>query len=160
MKIRVFFPIFIIIQIFVIIDLGIWLWIIFSEGFETFDLLSFVFFIAMMGCLPLGLYLWSLATVTNVIEFSEYGVSRIRFGKVIRYFKWEEIQTLDSTEGGAFAGWIYISNKDKSYDYQHVGKMRGDREVIYFHQSKKALKALQTYAPERFNVQINQWTTN
>lgn len=155
-----FFPIFIIIQIFVIIDLGIWLWIIFSEGFETFDLLSFIFFIAMMGCLPLGLYLWSLATVTNVIEFSEKDIKRIRFGKVIRCFEWEEVKTIASTEGNTFAGWIYISNKEKSYDYQHVGKMRSDREVIYFHQSKKAQQALLTYAPERFKTQINQWITN
>ena len=155
-----FFPIFIIIQIFVIIDLGIWLWIIFSEGFETFDLLSCIFFIAMMGCLPLGLYLWSLATVTNVIEFSEKDIKRIRFGKVIRCFEWEEVKTIASTEGNTFAGWIYISNKEKSYDYQHVGKMRSDREVIYFHQSKKAQQALLTYAPERFKTQINQWITN
>lgn len=153
MKIRVFFPVFLVISLFFLCDVAIWVLIIFVVGLETLEWLGITIFLVLFVVLP-------LFTFTNVIEFSEKEIKRIRFGKVIRCFEWEEVITIASTEGNTFAGWIYISNKEKSYDYQHVGKMRLDREIIYFHQSKKAQQALLTYAPERFKTQINQWITN
>ena len=160
MKIRVFFPVFLVISLFFLCDVAIWVLIIFVVGLETLEWLGIIIFLVLFVVLPLFTFLYSLFTFTNVIEFSEKEIKRIRFGKVIRCFEWEEVKTIASTEGNTFAGWIYISNKEKSYDYQHVGKMRSDREVIYFHQSKKAQQALLTYAPERFKTQKNQWITN
>lgn len=142
----------------IILELALWLLIFFDGGINAMNAFSWTMCIIMMGILPLCLFVWCLLTVTNTIEFTERGVSRIRFGKTIRHFNWEEVQTISSTEGGSFAGWIYISNKEKSYDYQHVGKMRFDKEVIYFHQSKKALQALLIYAPERFKANIEQYS--
>lgn len=130
------------------------------DGFNSLDALSWTTIIIMMIILPIGLFIWSLFTITNIIEITEQGISRIRFGKVIRSFKWEEVETITSTEGGTFAGWIYISNKQKSYNYQHVTKMRLDKDVIYFHQSKKAQQALVKYAPEKFQPQINQYLSD
>ena len=160
MKVRVFCAGVIISIILLLCDSALILFISIYDGWNELDILSWILIISMLCILPIVLFIFSLLTMANLIEFTEHAVSRIRFGKVIRYFKWEEIQTLDSTEGSTFAGWIYISNKIKKYDYQHVSKMRLDKEVIYFHQSRKALKALQTYAPERFKTQINQWITS
>lgn len=95
---------------------------------------------------------WCILTMSNVIEFDEIGVRRIRFGKVMRNFTWEKIQTIGYTDYNSFSGWVYIAEKEKQYDsgMMSITKMRLDREVIYFHMSEKAQKAIQKYAPEKF----------
>ena len=143
-----------------IIDAAIWVFVWLYNGFETINFTSLAIGLLMMGIVPVGLLIWCLFTISNIIEFTNYGIKRIRFGKIIRYFKWEEVETIASTDGGTFTGWFYVSNKTKSYNYQNVSKMRLDKDIIYFHYSPKALQALLTYAPEKFKTQINQCNTN
>ena len=160
MRIRIFFAIYLICLFILLANIAIWILLWLDDGFVELSVFAWIICICISGVLPVGLFIWANLTVINIIEFNESGISRIRFGRVIRHFDWNEVKTIACTAGNSFAGWIYISNKEKSYDYQHIGKMRSDREVIYFHQSKKAQQALLTYAPERFKTQINQWITN
>lgn len=90
--------------------------------------------------------------MSNIIEFDDKGVRRIRFGKVIRDFSWNNVVTVGYTNDDLFVGWAYISEKEKKYNSAilSVTKMRLDKEVIYFHMSKKAQVAIQTYVPKKF----------
>ncbi len=97
--------------------------------------------------------------MSNVIEFNETGVRCIRFGKIIREFTWEKVKTISATEENSFTGWVYISEQEKKYDggILSVGKMRLDKQVIYYHMSKKAQEALQKYAPsEKIQIGSNK----
>lgn len=156
MKIRVFFAGYILSLLLLLADSVIWILMTLDNGFRELNVFSWVVLIVFAGILPLGLFIWSNLTFKNVVEFNECGISLKMFGKVIRHFVWQDIVTIAST-GGTFAGWIYISNKNKFYDYNHLTRMRLDREIIYFHQSRNAQQALLKYAPEKFKTQINQW---
>ena len=159
MKIRVLFAGYVLSLMLLLADSVIWILMALDDGFRGLNVLSWVVLITFVGILPVGLFIWSNLTFKNVVEFNECGISLIMFGKVIKRFVWQDIVTIAST-GDEFTGWVYISNKYKSYDYKHLSRMRLDREVIYFHQSKKAQQALLVYAPEKFKSLINQWLDN
>ncbi len=148
MRIRVFLPIVIICIVLCIIDSIVIVFPMLDADFRK-DIFLVCLIIFMMGVLPLFLLIWCIFTMSNIIEFDEKGVRRIRFGRVIREFSWEKVKTISCTENNSFAGWVYISEKEKKYDsgILSVSKMRLDREVIYFHLSKKAQEALLKYAP-------------
>lgn len=157
MKIRVFFPIWIVIVVAIFMDLGLWI-LVFCYGviqsLEVYGLILMSFF---AGILPLSLFIYVSLTMTNIIEFNERGVCRVRFGRIIRKFSWEEVQTIASTADNEFSGWIYISDKKKQYDFIHITRMRLDKDIIYFHFSKKAMEALIKYAPEEFQEKLNSF---
>lgn len=151
MRIRVFFPAVIIVIVICLVDSAILTVTMLDESFRE-SIFSMCIVWCFAGMLPICMLVWCILTMSNVIEFDEIGVRRIRFGKVMRNFTWEKIQTIGYTDYNSFSGWVYIAEKEKQYDsgMMSITKMRLDREVIYFHMSEKAQKAIQQYAPEKF----------
>lgn len=74
------------------------------------------------------------------------GLQDIALAKKIKMFQWDEIRTLACTSESLFTGWCYISNENKKFNYSGITKMRLDKDVIYFHLSKKAVHAIKTYS--------------
>lgn len=94
--------------------------------------------IVMMIFLPVGLFMWALLVTNNTIIIDNNGVSRVRFKKVIKYFKWEDIKTIGFTSEDSFTGWCYISIENHiKYTYREISKMRMNKNVIYFHLTNK-----------------------
>ena len=149
MRIRVFFPFVVTSIILSLLDGGmITLFMLIGES-EQFDLLFWLLISVFAIIIPIILLISSIFAMGNVIEFDETGVRRIRFGRVIRNFSWEKVKTVSCTSTDSWTGWVYISEHEKKYDggFFSIDKMRLDRQVIYFHMSQKAKKALQKYAP-------------
>lgn len=147
MRIRVFLPV--VIACLVMWLVGNSLFVYFMIGdWQDYNWFSW-FMIACLESLPSILLLWCIWTMSNVIEFDETGVRRIRFGRVIRNFSWEKVKTISCTAKDSWTGWVYISEQEKKYDngFFSSSKMQLDRQVIYFHMSQKGKKALQKYAP-------------
>lgn len=151
MRIRVFFPLVIIVIAVCLLDSIIIIVTMLEESFRE-NIISVCIILCFAGVIPIGLLVWCIFTMSNVIEFDEKGVRRIRFGKVIRDYSWKNIQTIGYTDIDSFSGWVFISEKEKRYDsgLVSISKMRMDKEIIYFHMSEKAQKAIQKYAPEKF----------
>lgn len=153
MKIRVFAAMRWISIFCILLSLGCWI-VIILFGRAQLDLYLWLIFGIMIGLLPIGILLWDIMTMENIILFNEQGISRIRFGKVIRYFDWKEVKTISCTTEDMFSGWIYISNKIKTYDYLSITKMRLDKDIIYFHMSEQAKKALVKFVPIDISTQF------
>lgn len=106
--------------------------------------------IVMMIILPSGLFIWSLLVMNNTIVVDDDGVSRVRFKKVIKHFKWEDIKTIGFTSEDSFSGWCYISTEPNvKYTYREVSKMRMDKNVIFFHLTDKNTKNLKMILNEK-----------
>ena len=110
--------------------------------------------VLFLAVLPSGLLIWNIFTMENIIVFDNQGISCKRFGRIIRHFDWEEIQTISTTADNSYSAWIYISNEIKSFDYFSSTRMMLDKKVIYLHMSAKAKTALQTFAPEYLKDKI------
>lgn len=149
MRIRVFFPIVVVCIILCLLDGGMITLLMLIGESAQYDLIFWLLISVFAIILPIALLVYSIFTMSNVIEFDETGVRRIRFGRVIRNFSWEKVKTVSCTVNNSFSGWVYISEQEKKYDggILSVGKMRLDKEVIYFHMSKKAQEAIQKYVP-------------
>lgn len=151
MRIRVYLPVLVIVLALCLLDSVIIVLTMLNEDIigDSILVCLIIFFLA---ALPFGLLIWCLLTMSNIIEFDDKGVRRIRFGKVIRDFSWNNVVTVGYTNDDLFVGWAYISEKEKKYNSAilSVTKMRLDKEVIYFHMSKKAQVAIQTYVPKKF----------
>ena len=148
MRIRVFFLI-------VVVCVGLWLgsgalfaWFIIDGGWHDLNIFTWMLMICMVA-IPMILLIWCIFTMSNVIEFDETGIRRIRFGRIIRNYSWEKVRTVSCTANDSWTGWVYISEQEKKYDngFFSIGKMRLDRQVIYFHMSQKAQEALRKYVP-------------
>lgn len=151
MKVKVFFSGYIfILSVFLIGDGCLWLAILFYGGIEQLDVLTWILCGIFAGALPFIVIIWSTFTMANTIAFDEQGVSRIRLGKTIRHINWTDIKSFSSTTENTFTGWIYIADRERKFDYSmiSISKMRLDKNVIYFHQSKKAQEAIEKYMPE------------
>ena len=105
--------------------------------------------VMVFAAITLECFIWCMFTMTNIIEFDEKGVRRIRFGRVIRDFTWEKVKTIACTDDNNFTGWAYISEQEKKFNdgTLSIAKMRLDKEVIYFHLSNRAQEAILKYAP-------------
>lgn len=111
--------------------------IILTSG-QTLDLFSWVIMVIMMILLPDIIFAYSLILFYNTIMINETGVYRIRFRKIVRHFKWEEIKTIGFTSEDTFTGWCYISTiSDLKFSYLQVDKMRFNPNVICFHLTNK-----------------------
>ena len=147
MRIRVFLPLVIIMSIALALC-GVIVGLTMSDEAFRQNILG-VCLIAVFAGTTVGCFIWCMLTMTNIIEFDEKGVRRIRFGKVIRDFAWEKVKTIACTDDNTFTGWAYISEQEKKFDNGtlSIAKMRLDKEVIYFHMSSKAQEAILKYAP-------------
>lgn len=156
MKVKVF-PAFRWICVFILsLDIFVWITTIIFGGKYGLNVFSWCLMVLFTIVMPVGLFIWNIFIMENFILFDEQGVSRIRFGKIIRHFNWDEIQTISTTSSDSFTGWLYISNEVKSFDYLAVGKMRMDKKVIYLHLSDKAKTALQMFIPEYLKDKIEK----
>ena len=107
MKIRVFAAMRWISIFCILLSLGCWI-VIILFGRAQLDLYLWLIFGIMIGLLPIGILLWDIMTMENIILFNEQGISRIRFGKVIRYFDWKEVKTISCTSRiFSWAGYIF-----------------------------------------------------
>lgn len=123
------------------------LWIdILLNGVDQLDTLSWILLAIFAGLIPVIVIIWSTLTLANTIVFDEDGISRVRFGKIIRRIEWVNVKSVSETVNN-FTGWIFISDKQIEYNSSiiSVSKMRLDKHVIYFHQSKKAHQVLEKY---------------
>ncbi len=145
-KIKIFYPIYLFSLFLMIICLSGFSVMMCMGGYEDLDKITLFIVIMFLVVFPIALFIWSLFTMANTIKIDENGVARYRFGKIVKMFRWNEINTFDYTSNSQVTGWCYISNKKKKYGYNNVTKMRLDKEVIYFHLSKKALTILKIYA--------------
>ena len=156
MKVKVFSAMRWICVFHLSLAIGIWILIfveggLFQESFFVWG--SIVLFLAV---LPVGIFVWNILTMENIIVFDDRGVSRVRFGKIIRHFDWEEIQTISATSDDSFSGWLYISNEIKKFNSLTSTKMQLDKHVIYLHLSEKAITALRMFVPEHLKVKVEK----
>ena len=158
MKVKVFAAFRWICVLLLSLDIVAWALFLAFDGVSQLDgsILFWGIIVLFLAVLPAGLLIWNIFTMENVIVFDTQGISRKRFGKIIKHFDWEEIQTISTTADNSFSGWIYISNELKSFNYSilSVTKMRLSKKVIYLHMSEKAKTALQTFAPEHLKDSI------
>lgn len=135
---------------FLLVSLDIMCWLILLLIPSQMNICLWLISGVVLGALPLSICVWTIMTMENFILFNEQGVSRIRFGKVIKHFNWDEVKSIASTEENSFSGWIYISNEIVKFNNLSITRMRLSKNVIYLHMSKKAEEALRRYIPERF----------
>lgn len=144
----------------IILALDILMWVLFFVGDGVAQFQGRVFFwsvlILFLVIIPVIIFAIDIFAMNNDIVFDSRGVSRVRFGKVIRSFSWEEIKTISTTSEDSFSGWIYISNEVKSFNHLSITRMRLDRKVIYLHMSEKAKEALQRFVPEYLKDKIEK----
>ena len=150
MKIKVFIAGYFVDLLLLLEVSAVWLFIILNGGIKKLDIFTWVFLGVFTIALPMFLIIWISLTMTNTIAFDETGVSRIRFGKTIRHINWTDVKSFSSTADNSFTGWIYLSDVERKFDNSilSIAKMRLDRRVIYFHQSKKAQEAIDKYMPD------------
>ena len=126
---------------FLLVSLDIMCWLILLLIPSQMNICLWLISGVVLGALPLSICVWTIMTMENFILFNEQGVSRIRFGKVIKHFNWDEVKSIASTEENSFSGWIYISNEIVKFNNLSITRMR---------LSKNAEEALRRYIPERF----------
>lgn len=138
-KIRVFYPAYLMCLFLLVLCLFCFSVMMCMEGYKDLNLITFPITIIFLVVFPISLFIWALFTMSNTILIDENGIARYRFGKRIRMFLWAEIKTLDYTGQSLFTGWCYVSSEYKKFTYASITKMRLDKDIIYFHLSKKAI---------------------
>ena len=156
MKVKVFSAMRWICLFMLTLDIGLWIFIFIVGGLFQESVLVWGSIVLFLAVLPVGLFVWNIFTMENEIIFDNQGISRKRFGRIIRHFDWEEIKTISTTSEDSFSGWIYISNEIKSFNHLSITRMRLDKKVIYLHMSEKAKTALLTFAPEFWKEQVEK----
>ncbi len=94
----------------------------------TWEILGFIAFF-MLVILPLGLLLWIIIVMMCKIRIDETGISRIRFGKVIRKFLWEDITEIKCISPSSITTWLFFATK--SLDGYGVTMARLSKHTIY-----------------------------
>lgn len=150
-KIKVFFPAFLICSILMILSITMFCIMIGFGGLDDLNIVSLLITIIFLLIGPIVLFVWTLFTMANSIIVNEKGIARYRFGKRIKFFQWKEIKTIACTSPNSFIGWCYVSNEVKKYDSRSITRMRLDNNVIYFHISSKAIETLKKYVA---NIEI------
>ncbi len=148
-KIKVFYPVFLVTLFLFALCIACFVWMMCTGGYADLTPLMFFIVILFLLVLPTIIFFYSSLTMANTIKIDENGVTRYRFGKIVKQFQWPEIKTLSCTNKSLFTGWCYISNEYKKYNYYSLSKMRLDRSIIYFHLSQKAIEALSNYCPNK-----------
>ena len=154
MKVRVCVWLCTVCTLYLLFCAAMWTAIFLTGGADTLNVPAWIILSAVTLC-SIGMFIWCLFTAANIIWFGETGISRVRFGKVIRHFDWTDVKTFAEASGGKYGGWVYASDKQKAYDIGHITKMRLDRDVIYFFMTPKAYRAFTTYAPEQLKAQFS-----
>ena len=156
-KIKVFLPMHIFLMT-VIVAGDSWIWLdVILFGRNQLNLLAWILLGVFAVVCPIYVIVWSSLTLCDTIVFDEHGVSRKRFGKTIRFFDWKSVKDIFCNSDDILFGWIYISVAEQSDKnlFLTLSKMRKDKSIIYFHQSKKAKEALHKYAPEFLHKKEN-----
>lgn len=131
-----------------------WTLIIIFGGLSETSVVFWCPIILFTIIMPFALVMINVFAMENILVFDNQGISRIRFGKTIRRFNWEEIQTISTTTDSSYNAWIYLSNEIKAFDLLSSTRMMLDKKVIYLHASEKAKTAILTYAPAHLKEKI------
>ena len=146
MKTKIYNMFFVISIILCIVDATLVALVLISN--QELKLFSWISMIVMMIMLPLGLLIYSILFFNNDIIIDKNGVKRIRFGKIIKHFKIDDIKVIGFTSKDTFSGWCYLSTKICKFTYQNIDKMRHDANVISFHLTKKNAMELEQFINE------------
>lgn len=156
MKVKVFSAFRWICVYLLTLDIAAWTLIILFGGLSEDSVFFWCTIVIFSIVLPAIIFIVNILAMENVIIFDNQGISRKRFGRIIRHFDWKEIKTISTTTDNSYSAWIYFSNEVKSFDYFSTTRMQLDKKVIYLHMSKKAKTALQMFAPESWKEYIEK----
>lgn len=146
MKTKIYNMFFVISIILCVVDATLVALVLISN--QELKLFSWISMIVMMIMLPLGLLIYSIVFFNNDIIIDKNGVKRIRFGKIIKHFKIDDIKVIGFTSKDTFSGWYYLSTKICKFTYQNIDKMRHNADVISFHLTKKNAMELEQFINE------------
>jgi hypothetical protein len=105
-------------------------------------IISFIMFILV----PLALVISSFLQMWPCVKFSEKGIEKTFFGKMVRFIKWDDVYEIRKIKTG-IAEWLFFSKIN--LEGISIDSCKSRKDNIYIVNTKEIEKTIKRFVPSR-----------
>jgi hypothetical protein len=109
-------------------------------------IISFIMFILV----PLTLVISSFLQMWPCVKFSDKGIEKTFFGRMVRFIKWEDVYEIRKIKTG-IAEWLFFSKTN--LEGISIDRCRSRKDTIYIVSTKEIEIVIKQFAPMRLLIQ-------